>query len=72
VVFIRTLQAIQKGEEPYGLRSIAVFLSALIALMLFILMIWNTVSAIAASQYGILVVRCIDSAIISLLALSAA
>jgi hypothetical protein len=35
-------------------------------------MIWNAVSTISASQYGILVIRCIDSAVISLLALSAA
>ena len=59
-------------KSPMPLRSIAAFWGVFIALTLFTLMIWNAISAISASQYGILVVRCIDSAIISLLALSAA
>jgi hypothetical protein len=61
-----------KAKNPTPLPSIAVFWSALIALALSIWMIWNAVSTISASQYGILVIRCIDSAVISLLALSAA
>ncbi len=61
-----------KAKKPTTLWSIAVFWSALIVLALSILLIWNAISATSAPQYGVLVVRCIDSAIISLLALSAA
>lgn len=60
-----------KARNPTLLRSTVVFWSAFIALALLIMLIWNALSTISASQYGILVVRCIDSAIISLLALSA-
>jgi len=61
-----------KAENPAPLRSMAAFWGALIALALIILMIWNAINTISISQYGALVVRCIDSAIIGLLALSAA
>jgi hypothetical protein len=58
-------------EISTPLRSKAVFWSMLIALAVLILMIWNAINTISASQIGILAVRSIDSAIISLLALSA-
>ena len=61
-----------KAKNPTPLRSTAVFWSAIVALAFSILMIWNAIRTTSASQYGIFVVRFIDSAIISLLTLSAA
>ncbi len=61
-----------KRMHPVPSRPMAVFWSAFIAVALLTLMIWNAIVALSDAQYGALVVRCIDSAIISLLALSEA